>query len=181
MPLRRAALAALLALLALACGRGDHAPREGAAASSPESPRREASPDDERGARASLLELQAGLDRCGALLEHLSPTSTPTFSALMQACSGLFARRACRDELARGEFSRPRVHEVCSAAYCDTLSGRRPSFCTRELPTDADFLLQFGDFTDAVLRRDLREALGEEGAEEIARLLGQLIRDQAGR
>jgi hypothetical protein len=129
--------------------------------------------------RVSRFEQEAGLDQCGALLENLSPTSTPTFATLMRECAGLYAARECRDALRETEFSRPRVHEVCSAAYCEEIRGRRPSFCTRELPSDAEFLTQFGEFSEVVLERDLRRVLGDDGAEEIAGLMGQLIRDQA--
>lgn len=127
------------------------------------------------------MEQEAGLDQCGALLENLSPTSVPTFSTLMRECSGLYAVRECRDVLREGEFSRPRVHEVCSRVYCEELRAPRPSFCTRELPSDAEFLEQFGDFSEAVLRVDLRRVMDREGADEIAELMAQLIRDQATR
>ena len=129
--------------------------------------------------RVSRFEQEAGLDQCGALLENLSPTSTPTFATLMHECAGLYAARECRDALRESEFSRPRVHELCSAAYCEEIRGTRPSFCTRELPSDAEFLTQFGEFSEVVLERDLRRVLGADGAEEIASLMGQLIRDQA--
>lgn len=130
--------------------------------------------------RVSRFEQEAGLDQCGALLEHLSPTSPPTFSTLMRECAGLYAARACRDALRAPEFSRPNVHEVCSHAYCESLRGTRPSFCTRELPSDAEFLSQFAEFSGVVLRTDLRGVLGREGADEVAGLMAQLIHDQAG-
>lgn len=130
--------------------------------------------------RVSRTEQELGLTRCGDLLEGAGPTSTPTFSTLMRECAGLYAVRACRDVLREGAFSRPRVHDVCSAAYCAELRDP-PSFCTRELPSDAEFLEQFADFSEVVLQRDLRRVLDREGAAEIAALMGQLIRDQATR
>lgn len=137
-------------------------------------------PPAPRAERVSRADQEQGLARCGDLLEDAGPTSTPTFATLMRECAGLYAVRACRDVLREGEFSRPRVHEVCSAAYCDELRDP-PSFCTRELPSDAEFLQQFADFSEVVLRRDLRRVMDREGAEEIATLMGQLIRDQAAR
>ncbi|GAB4198115.1 MAG: hypothetical protein OHK0013_06870 [Sandaracinaceae bacterium] len=141
----------------------------GAATTSTSTPRAE---------RISRAEQQLGLARCGDLLEAAGPTSTPTFATLMRECAGLYAVRACRDVLREDEFSRSRVHEVCSAAYCGELRDP-PSFCTRELPSDAEFLEQFADFSELVLRRDLRRVLDRDGATEIAELMGQLIRDQA--
>lgn len=165
------ALAALaMALVASACSGDDD--RE---------PTRRAADRPARAERVSSFEQEAGLDQCGALLENLSPTSTPTFSTLMRECAGLYAVRDCRDALRAPEFSRPRVHEVCSRSYCEELRGARPSFCTRELPSDAEFLTQFSEFSEVVLARDLRGVLGREGADEIATLMAQLIRDQASR
>jgi hypothetical protein len=138
-------------------------------------------PRPPRAERVARMEQEAGLDQCGALLENLSPTSVPTFSTLMRECAGLYAVRECRDVLREGEFSRPRVHEVCSRVYCEELRAPRPSFCTRELPSDAEFLEQFGDFSEAVLRSDLRRVMDREGAGDIAELMAQLIRDQANR
>jgi len=134
-----------------------------------------------RAPRVSRVEQEAGLDQCGALLENLGPANVPTFSTLMRECAGLYAVRECRDALRAEEFSRPRVHETCSVAYCEEIRGERPSFCTRELPSDAEFLQQFADFSEIVLRRDLAGVLGREGAEEIATLMAQLVRDQASR
>jgi hypothetical protein len=131
-----------------------------------------------RAPRVSRAEQETGLARCGDLLADLGPANVPTFSTLMRECAGLYAVRECRDALRAEEFSRPRVHETCSLAYCDELR-ERPSFCTRELPSDAEFLVQFADFSQAVLRRDLRRVMEREGAEEIATLMAQLIRDQA--
>lgn len=99
----------------------------------------------------------------------------------MEACAGLYAVRACSEALQAREFSRERVHTACSAAYCAEMTRNTPSFCTRELPTDAEFLLQFAEFTEAALRIDLARPLGREGADEIATLMGQLIREQATR
>ena len=172
---RASALTGLvLALAAPACGRGtdDGEPRPSSRAAVDRPARAE---------RVSSFEQEAGLDQCGALLENLSPTSTPTFSTLMRECAGLYAVRDCRDALRAPEFSRPRVHEVCSRSYCEELRGARPSFCTRELPSDAEFLAQFSEFSEVGLARDLRGVLGREGADEIATLMAQLIRDQASR
>ena len=132
-----------------------------------------------RAPRVSSFEQEAGLDQCGAFLEQLSPTQPATFSQLMEACAGLYAVRACSDALHATDFSRANVHAACSAAYCPELTRNTPSFCTHEVPTDAEFLLQFAEFTDAALRIDLARPLGREGAEEIATLMAQLIRDQA--
>ncbi len=134
-----------------------------------------------RAPRVSRFEQEAGLDQCGALLENLGPANVPTFSTLMRECAGLYGVRECRDALRAEEFSRPRVHETCSLAYCEEIRGQRPSFCTRELPSDAEFLEQFAEFSEVVLRRDLAGVLGREGADEIATLMAQLIRDQASR
>lgn len=143
-----------------------------------------------RAPRVSSLEQEAGLDACGVFLEHLTPTQPATFSQLMEACSGLYAVRACSDALHATEFSREHVHAACSAAYCPEMTRNTPSFCTHalvsrspsgETPTDAAFLVQFAEFSEAALRIDLARPLGREGAEEIATLMGQLIRDQATR
>jgi len=172
-PRRIALLCALLSLglsLGACSGSSDAEPHERPSSQSASPPRAE---------RVSRTEQEMGLDRCGALLENLSPASTPSFATLMRECAGLYAVRECRDALSAPEFSRPHVHEVCSHAYCDELRAPRPSFCTRELPSDAEFLEQFGDFSEAVLRRDLRRVMDGEGANEIAALMAQLIRDQA--
>jgi hypothetical protein len=165
----------------LACGVSLSACGEAATGDTTAEPSASSAPHPERAERVARTEQEAGLDQCGALLENLRPESVPTFATLMRECSGLYAARACRDALREGEFSRPRVHEVCSQAYCEELRAPRPSFCTRELPSDAEFLTQFGEFSEAVLRRDLRRVMDREGAREIARLMAQLIRDQASR
>ena len=143
-----------------------------------------------RAPRLSRIEQEAGIDQCGIFLEHLVPTQPATFSQLMEACSGLYAVRACSEALHSSDFSRERVHAACSAAYCPEMTRNTPSFCTQalvsrspggETPTNAEFLLQFADFTQAALRIDLARPLGREGAEEIATLMAQLIRDQATR
>ena len=179
-PRARASFVLVVAcFVALVTGCSDPEPSD--RAPNGEGPRSERPARTPRAERVARLEQEAGLDQCGALLENLSPTSVPTFSTLMRECSGLFAVRECRDVLREGEFSRPRVHEVCSRVYCEELRAPRPSFCTRELPSDAGFLEQFGDFSEAVLRRDLRRVMEREGADEIAELMAQLIRDQASR
>ncbi len=158
-----------------ACGSGEEEPSSPRRASSSEEPR---APRVERVSRA---EQEEGLGRCGDLLADLGPSSVPTFSTLMRECAGLYAARQCRDALRADEFSRPAVHEACSLAYCEELRGTRPSFCTRELPSDAEFLEQLAEFSEVVLRTDLRRVMDREGASEIATLMGQLIRDQASR
>jgi hypothetical protein len=156
--LRARASLALLVIVACAgaTGAGCSDPEPSDRAANGERPSSERPARAPRAERVARMEQEAGLDQCGALLENLSPTSVPTFSTLMRECSGLYAVRECRDVLREGEFSRPRVHEVCS----------------RE---------QFGDFSEAVLRRDLRRVMDREGADEIAELMAQLIRDQATR
>lgn len=155
-----------LALCLAACGEEEPA----------RTPTRAPSESAARAPRVSRIEQEAGLDQCGTFLEHLSPTQPATFSQLMEACSGLYAVRACSDALHASDFSRERVHTACSAAYCPEMTRNTPSFCTHEVPTDAEFLLQFAEFSEAALRIDLARPLGREGAEEIATLMAQLIR-----
>jgi hypothetical protein len=161
----------LAALLLAACGEDEPA----------RTPTRTPSEGATRAPRVSSIEQEAGLDQCGTFLERLTPTQPATFSQLMEACSGLYAVRACSDALHATEFSRDRVHAACSAAYCPEMTRNTPSFCTHDVPTDAAFLLQFAEFSEAALRIDLARPLGREGANEIATLMGQLIRDQATR
>lgn len=127
---------------------------------------------------ATDAELEEGLTRCGARLETLRPDEVMTFSQLMRECSGLYARVACRDALREPEFERERVAEACRAAYCERLRPA-PSFCTTELPSDAEFLIQFSSFSRVALARDLRSLLGREGADEIAGLMADLIYQQS--
>lgn len=172
----RAGRGALLAVGALVAGLAACGHAEEPSGASAEQPT-----PTVRAPRVPRAEQEAGLDQCGALLENLSPTSTPTFATLMRECAGLYAVRECRDALRAPDFSRPAVHEACSRAYCEELRGTRPSFCTRELPSDAEFLAQFAEFSEVVLQRDLRRVMDREGADEIAGLMSQLILDQASR
>lgn len=131
--------------------------------------------------RVSRRDHQEGLAHCGDVLVRIEgPEESMSFARLMRECSGLFARRRCRDALAADVFSRDGVAEACRADYCDELP-HPPSFCTVEMPTDAEFLSQFGRFSRAVLRRDLRRILDAEGAREIAELFADLIESHAER
>jgi hypothetical protein len=109
-----------------------------------------------------------------------SPEAAPTFSRLMRECSGLYARRACRDALAADEFSRDRVAEACRTDYCEDLRPA-PSFCTIDMPTDEEFLAHYARFSRMVLRRDLRRVMDDDGANEIADLFADLVEAQVGR
>lgn len=132
-------------------------------------------------ARVSRRDQEAGLAHCGEVLVRMeAPDSAPTFSRLMRECSGLFARRRCRDALAADTFSRDGVAEACRADYCDDLRPA-PSFCTTDMPTDAEFLEQFARFSRSALRRDLRRIMDAAGAEEIADLFADLIEAQSAR
>ncbi|MDQ3035308.1 MAG: hypothetical protein M3Y87_23085 [Myxococcota bacterium] len=124
---------------------------------------------------------EEGLAHCGDVLVRMeAPDAAPTFSRLMRECSGLFARRRCRDALAEDTFSRDGVAEACRADYCADLRPA-PSFCTTDMPTDAEFLEQFARFSRSALRRDLRRIMDAAGAEEIADLFADLIEAQAER
>lgn len=96
----------------------------------------------------------------------------------MSSCSGVFALRACRSALALEPFDRIRVAEACRTDYCEGLRPT-PSFCTTEMATDALFLEQFAPFSQLALGADLEPVLGAEGAQEIASLFANLIRQQA--
>ncbi|UJR82460.1 hypothetical protein [Sandaracinus amylolyticus] len=130
-------------------------------------------------ARVPRREQEEGLARCGEVLARIEgPETAPTFARLMRECGGMFARRRCRDALAAEPFSREGVAEACRADYCDELRPA-PSFCTTDMPTDAEFLEQFARFSRAALRRDLRRLMDREGADEIADLFADLIETQA--
>lgn len=132
-------------------------------------------------ARVSRRAQEEGLAHCGEVLLRMeAPDAAPTFARLMRECSGLFARRRCRDALAGDTFSRDGVAEACRADYCDDLRPA-PSFCTTDMPTDAEFLEQFARFSRSALRRDLRRIMDAAGAEEIADLFADLIEAQAAR
>ncbi len=124
-------------------------------------------------------EHEAGLSRCGEMLSRMEgPETAPTFTRLMRECSGLFARRHCRDALALEAFSRDEAAAACRADYCNGRQ-RTTRFCTLEMPSDSEFLGEFADFSRAQLRRDLRRILDREGANEIADLFADLIEARA--
>jgi len=126
-------------------------------------------------------EQQRGLERCGEVLTRMeSPDAAPTFARLVRECSGLYARRGCRDALAADTFSRGRVAEACRADYCEGLRPA-PGFCTIDMPTDAEFLVQYAEFSRRVLRGDLDRIMDRDGAREIAELFGGLVDAQAAR
>jgi hypothetical protein len=126
-------------------------------------------------------EQEEGLARCGAMLEGMeSPDEAPAFTRLVRECSGMWARRSCRDALAADVFSRDRIAEACRADYCADLRPP-PPFCTVEMPTDAEFLDQFARWSRMSLRRDLRRIMDREGADEIADLFADLVESQAAR
>lgn len=154
---------------------GERAERRGSSEERPARERPSASPGARR---VSEAEITAGLETCATRIESLGPAEVLTFSQLMRSCSGVFARTGCRDALAEQEFLRDRVADACREAYCDTLRPA-PSFCTTELPTDAEFLIQFSRFAEAALSRDLRPVMGEEGAQEVAGLMASLIYEQS--
>ena len=130
-------------------------------------------------ARVPRREQEEGLARCGEVLARMEgPEAAPTFSRLMRECGGMFAHRRCRDALSAEPFSREGVAESCRADYCDELRPA-PSFCTTDMPTDAEFLEQFARFSRTVLRRDLRRLMDREGADEIADLFADLVETQA--
>lgn len=171
-----ARVSALLTMLLLVAACRESPPE--APARSPneaEQPASSASP------RVPRREQEAGLTRCGETLIRMEgPESAPTFARLVRECSGMFARRRCRDALEAEPFSRDGIAEACRADYCDDLRPA-PSFCRVEMPTDAEFLEQFARFSRMVLRSDLRRIMDREGAEEIAELFADLVEAQAAR
>jgi hypothetical protein len=108
------------------------------------------------------------------------PETAPSFARLTRECSGMFSRTRCRDALALDELSRDRIAEACRADYCGDLSPA-PTFCTIEMPTDAEFLEHYGRFARRVLARDLQRIMDDDGAEEIADLFADLIEGHARR
>jgi hypothetical protein len=161
-----------LSLVLVACGDEEEpSPRSSSATSAP----------TRAPAQVSRRDQEEGLARCGEVLMRMeAPDAAPSFSRLMRECSGLFARRRCRDALASDTFSRDGVAEACRADYCSDLRPT-PSFCTTDMPTDAEFLEQFAGFGRAALRRDLQRIMDRAGAEEIADLFAGLIEAQSAR
>lgn len=156
-----------LSLLTSACGEERAAPTERAGAT-------ERAP-----AEVPRRQQEEGLTRCGEVLVRMEgPEAAPTFARLMRECGGMFARRGCREALAAEPFSREAVATACREDYCGDLRPA-PSFCTTEMPSDAEFLEQFARFARAALRRDLRRLMDAQGAEEIADLFAGLIEHQA--
>ena len=124
---------------------------------------------------------EEGLARCGEVLERIEgPDTAPSFARLIRECSGMWARRRCREALAADEFSRDGIQAACRDDYCGDLRPL-PSFCTVELPTDREFLTQFAPFARRALRRDLRRIMDADGAAEIAGLYADLVQTQAER
>lgn len=164
-----------LALLA-SCGESSSAPPP-SGESAPEAVPGVPAPS----ARVPPREQEIGLDRCADVIERIdSPDSTPSFARLMRECSGLYARRRCRDALAADVFSRDAIAEACRADYCEGLRSP-PPFCRLDMPTDAEFLEHYARFSRMVLRRDLRRVMEQDGADEIADLFADLIEGQAAR
>lgn len=131
--------------------------------------------------RVPRREQEQGLERCGIVLERMeSPEAAPSFARVMRECGGMYSRRRCRDALGEDTFSRDAVAEACRADYCGDLRPQ-PSFCTMDMPTDAEFLQHYGRFSRMVLRRDLRRIMDDEGADEIADLFADMIEAQAAR
>lgn len=163
----------LVTLVLLGCS-GEASPSEGTP-----------SPPESEGprptARVPRRQQEEGLERCGIVLERMeSPEAAPSFARLMRECSGLYARRGCRDALAADTFSRDAIAAACRQDYCEGLRPQ-PTFCTTEMPTDPEFLEHYARFSRRVLRRDLRRVMDQEGADEIADLFADLIEAQAGR
>jgi hypothetical protein len=157
-------------VFAFACGGSDPTDESGSASAPREPP-----------AEVPRREQEAGLARCGEMLTRMDgPEAAPTFTRLMRECSGLFARRHCRDALGADTFSRVEVAAACRADYCGERQ-RTARFCTVEMPTDGEFLDEFADFSRSQLRRDLRRIMDREGADEIADLFADLIEAQATR
>lgn len=175
MLLSRRALVLVLVLPLVACGEGEGTPRAARTEDTPARSETSASP------RVPRRQQEEGLARCGETLMRMEgPESAPTFARLVRECSGMFARRRCRDALAAEPFSRDGIAEACRDDYCESLRPA-PSFCRVEMPTDAEFLEQFAGFSRSVLRRDLRRVVDREGADEIADLFADLVESQAAR